>query len=109
MNAVIVARTLALIPDRVSRVQSGSTFDPAAAACCAHPERITHLAQFLNWLGPLNPVTKDDLRIFGLITPFGKPAIALAEDEADDDLPLGDEPPLVVEPIAEPQSEATVT
>ena len=76
MNAAIVARTLSLIPDRVARVQSGSTFD-ATAPCCAHPDRIAHLVQFLNWLGPLNPVTKDDLPILGLLTPFGKPAIAL--------------------------------
>ena len=66
MNAALIARTLSLIPDRVPRAQSGSTFDPSAPACCAYPDRITHLAQFLNWLGPLNPVTKDDLRIFGL-------------------------------------------
>jgi len=109
MNAALVARTLSLIPDRVPRAQTGSAFDPAAQAGCAHPERITHLAQFMNWLGPLYPVTKEDLRIFGLVTPYGKPAMALPDDEADEDLSLGEEPPLVVEPIAEPQSEATLT
>jgi hypothetical protein len=113
MNAATVARTLSLIPDRVPRAQSGSRFDPAEPACCAHPDRVTHLAQFLNWLGPLNPVTKDDLRIFGLITPFGKPAIVVAE-EADEELEaLADqeEETLVVEPqpVIEPESEATLT
>src|SRR4051812_640386 len=87
MNAAIVSRTLSMIPDRVARAQSGSLFDPQAADACAHPERITHLAQFLNWLGPLREVTKDDLRIFGLLTPYGKPAIAIDAD-ADDEVEL---------------------
>src|SRR3954471_16471545 len=91
MNAAMISRTLSLIPDRVARVQSGARFDPQAQAGCAHPERITHLAQFLDWLGPLREVTKDDLRIFGLITPYGKPAIAIdadPDDEADVELEL---------------------
>jgi len=86
MNAAVVSRTLDLIPDRVPRLQSGSTFDPAAPGACAHPERIAHLAQFLGWLGPLHPITKDDLRVFGLMTPYGKPAIAPGADEAADEV-----------------------
>jgi hypothetical protein len=100
MNAAMISRTLSLIPDRVARVQSGARFDPQAQAGCAHPERITHLAQFLDWLGPLREVTKDDLRIFGLITPYGRPAIeaeAEAELEADIDAELE-----VDEPLAAP-------
>lgn len=113
MNAAIVAQTLSLIPDRVPRMQSGSAFDPNAPACCAHPDRITHLAQFLNWLGPLHPITKDDLRILGLMTPYGKPAIAAAEEadeeleaviEEDDTLVVVESQPVMVEP----QSEATL-
>jgi len=113
MNAAIVARTLSLIPDRVARVQSGSTFDPAAPACCAHPDRITHLAQFLNWLGPLHPVTKDDLRILGLMTPYGKPALAHAEEaaeETDEELEVFVEEELeAAQPVTQLQSEATLT
>lgn len=113
MNAAIVARTLSLIPDRVPRMQSGSMFDPAAPACCAHPDRITHLAQFLNWLGPLHPITKDDLRILGLMTPYGKPAIAIAE-EADEELEavIDEDDTIVVDSqpvVVAPQSEATLT
>ena len=104
MNAAIVSRTLSMIPDRVARAQSGSLFDPQASAACAHPERITHLAQFLNWLGPLREVTKDDLRVFGLLTPYGKPALAIdAEDDGDVELELeaAEEPQasLEVEPV----------
>jgi len=114
MNAALVSRTLALIPDRVPRMQSGSAFDPAASGTCTHPERIAHLAQFLSWLGPLNPITKDDLRVFGLMTPYGKPAIALDADEAADELegeaaefdPAVDLEPLPQEPVAQHQADA---
>ena len=80
MNAALVSRTLALIPDRVPRAQTGTIFNPAAPGVCAHPERVAHLARFLEWLGPLREVTKDDLLAFGLLTPYAKPAI---EEEAD--------------------------
>ncbi|HTM59675.1 MAG TPA: hypothetical protein VL199_04885 [Burkholderiales bacterium] len=108
MNAAIVARTLSLIPDRVMRMQTGSLFDPAAP--CAHPERVAHLLQFLTWLGPLQPLSKDDLRILGLLTPYAKPAIALADedDDADEDTNIAPEEiaPVVVQPPAAP-TEAT--
>jgi len=105
MNAALVSRTLSLIPDRVPRTQSGSAFDPSASAACAHPERIAHLAQFLSWLGPLHPITKDDLRVFGLLTPYGKPAVPLAEeaDAAEDETLIASEP----QPVY-PQVEATL-
>jgi hypothetical protein len=106
MNAAIVSRTLSLIPDRVARVQSGSLFDPNAQGACAHPERITHLAQFLSWLGPLREVTKEDLRILGLMTPYGKPAIENALDE-EADAELDAEPalePELIEPSLPPVS-----
>jgi hypothetical protein len=89
MNAA-VSRTLSLIPDRVPRVQSGSIFDPRASAC-PHPERIAHLAQFLSWLGPLNPITRDDLRILGFGTVFAKPALGGEEGEGERDLGAADD------------------
>ena len=112
MNAAIVARTLSLIPDRMPRMQSGSTFDPSAAASCAYPERIAHLAQFLGWLGPLHPITKDDLRVLGLLTPYGKPAV-LPTEEADEEIELdaGEEETVIAsEPqaLAREQAEATL-
>jgi hypothetical protein len=70
-----IARTLSFVPERVARVQSGSLFDPTSPGVCSHPERVAHLARFLEWLGPLREVTKDDLRLFGLMTPYGKPAL----------------------------------
>ena len=91
MNVGNVSRTLSFVPERVARVQSGSLFDPASPGVCAHPERVAHLARFLEWLAPLREVTKDDLRTFGLMTPYGKPSLdggaldgAPAEDDGGD-------------------------
>jgi hypothetical protein len=106
MNAAVVSRTLALIPDRVPRLQSGSAFDPAAPGACAHPERIAHLAQFLGWLRPLHPITKDDLRVFGLMTSYGKPTIALGADNAADELDGDADAELHLDPAPQAQEDA---
>jgi hypothetical protein len=109
MNAAIVARTLSLIPERVSRLQTGSIFDPAAP--CAHPERVAHLLQFLSWLGPLQPLTKDDLRVLGLLTPYAKPAIALADEDAEVEEEAAGASEEIAPVVAQPpaaQSEATL-
>lgn len=106
MNAAIVSRTLSLIPERVIRAQSGSLFDPKAPGACPHPERITHLSQFLDWLGPLKEVTKDDLRVFGLLNAYAKPA---AESQVDEDLDADLELDAELEPVAAPVAlEATL-
>jgi hypothetical protein len=57
------------------RMQTGTLFNPAAPGVCAHPERVAHLARFLEWLGPLREVTREDQREFGLLTPYGKPTL----------------------------------
>ena len=102
MNVGNVVRTLSFVPERVTRVQSGSLFDPASPGVCAHPERVAHLARFLEWLGPLREVTKDDLRTFGLMTPYGKQSLdgaALDGVSAEDD---GADPEATV-PQGQPQ------
>jgi hypothetical protein len=94
MNVGNVVRTLSFVPERVTRVQSGSLFDPASPGVCAHPERVAHLARFLEWLGPLREVTKEDLHTFGLMTPYGKPALDGAHLDgipADDGGPADDD------------------
>ena len=104
MTAASVSRILSLIPDRLPRMQTGCAFDPHASATCAHPERIAHLAQFLNWLGPLHPVSKDDLRIFGLLTPYGARPTLLAPEDSDDeeDVEPALESPVTIEEAAQP-------
>jgi hypothetical protein len=85
MNAALVSRTLSLVPDRMPRMQTGTLFNPAAPGVCAHPERVAHLARFLEWLGPLREVTMEDQREFGLLTPYGKPTLdAPTMDEESD-------------------------
>jgi len=94
MNAALVSRTLAFVPERVARVQSGSLFNPAAPGMCAHPDRVAHLARFLEWLGPLREVTSDDQRAFGLMTPYGKPALEGSLDDEAEPEPQQQEQPL---------------
>ena len=66
MDAARVYRVLDLIPDRVSRTQLGAAFADVRATTCLHPERLALLAEFLHWLSPLYPTTKDDQMRFGL-------------------------------------------
>ena len=66
MDAARVYRVLDLIPDRVSRTQLGAAFADVRATTCLHPERLALLAEFLNWLAPLYPTTKDDQMRLGL-------------------------------------------
>ena len=110
MNAATVSRTLALIPDRLPRMLSGSLFSDSEAAACKHPERIAHVMKFLSWLGPLNPLTKDDLRVLGLLNQYGKPLGhgQTAEDAADDEETLESEDDLEAESLDEAFAETTL-
>jgi hypothetical protein len=111
MSPAIVSRTLSLIPDRVARVPSGSAFDDVDAARCKHPERIAYLVQFLRWLGPLTPLTKDDLRVLGLLSAYGKPisSTQIPEEVSDDEETLESEDELEpLEPLGPPFGETTL-
>ncbi len=72
MNATMSNRMVSLIPERVARLPSGAVFTFAEASACRYPERVAHLVQFLNWMSPLNPITKDDQRILGLRNAAGR-------------------------------------
>jgi hypothetical protein len=109
MNAAAVSRTLSLIPERLPRVQSGTAFNPAAIGACAHPDRVAHLAHFLEWLGPLREVTKEDLRVFGLMTPYGKPAIESAAEEDIGAERIEPEHPTEPEAEGEPEREGELS
>jgi hypothetical protein len=83
MNAAMISRIVSLIPERIARVQSGATF-PAAGSASRYPERVSHLAQFLNWLSPLNAISKEDQHTLGLLHANGRPVHANEmEDEED--------------------------
>src|SRR2546428_6060515 len=82
MNASTVHRIISLIPQRVARAQSGALFTMIGA--CRHPERIAYLSRTLRWLSPLNPVSRDDQQLLGLLLANGRPVHAGdVEDEAD--------------------------
>jgi len=81
VNAKALASTLSLIPERVARVQTGMAF--SAEAMHAFPERMTILTGFLNWLGPLTPLGRDQQHALGLMTAYGKPAVPGIENDAE--------------------------
>ena len=66
MDAATVYRVLDLIPDRASRTQLGAAFADVRATTCLHPERLALLAEFLHWLSPIYPTTRDDQTRLGL-------------------------------------------
>jgi hypothetical protein len=76
MNATMVSRLISLIPDRSPRAQSGSVFSSSEAATCRYPERIAYLTRFLHWLGPLDPMTREDQQILGVRSSGGRPMAA---------------------------------
>ena len=80
MDAAKVFRILDLIPDRTVRGQSGVAFVDVRATSCVHPERLALLSEFLHWLSPIYPTTKDDQMRFGLFA--NKQVHAEEEEEA---------------------------
>ena len=80
MNATMVTRLLSLIPERVARAPSGTTF-AAAASGSRYPERVVHLTKFLQWLSPLNALTREDQQGLGLLSASGRPMHAGDEDD----------------------------
>ena len=87
MNASTVHRIISLIPERVAREQSGALFTMIGA--CRHPERMAYLSRYLQWLSPLNPVSRDDQQLLGQLLANGRRVHAGdVEDEADPDLDI---------------------
>jgi hypothetical protein len=81
MNASDLARILSLIPERVPRLLSGTPFSAANPGACRYPERLAHLARFLQWLSALDPISKEDQTVLGLFNASGRPAHAGDEDD----------------------------
>lgn len=81
MNGATVFRLISLIPDRMPRSQSGSAFDGASSG------RAELLSRFLGWLGPLNPISKEEQQLLGVRAGGGKALIEgeeAAEETADE-------------------------
>ncbi|HZO01243.1 MAG TPA: hypothetical protein VFB93_08600 [Burkholderiales bacterium] len=78
MEGATLFRMISLIPDRAARSQSGSLFDPR------NFERAGLLAPFLGWLGPLNPISKEEQQLLGLRAGGGKSPLESEGEEAGD-------------------------
>ena len=85
MNPAAVSRLISLIPDRSPRMQSGTVFVASEAAACRYPERMSYLTRFLHWLGPLDPMTREDQQILGVRSSGGRPMLAGEEGELGDE------------------------
>jgi hypothetical protein len=68
-----VSRIVSLVPERISRLPSGSAFIVNGAGGSSDPARLAHVARFLQWLSPLNPLDKEDQRALGLLSSNGRP------------------------------------
>ena len=104
MDASLVQRLVSLVPERAPRVQSGTLFSATQAAACRQPERMSYLTKFLHWLGPLDPMTREDQQILGVRSSGGRPMLAgeALGEEAAEDIDLDDElddSPLLDEPL----------
>ena len=84
MDGATVLRMISLIPDRSARSQSGSPFDQRSF------ERAGLLAPFLGWLGPLNPISKEEQQLLGLRAGGGKSPLEGESEEAGDAADLND-------------------
>lgn len=80
MNPALLARILALVPERTARVQTGTRF-AAGTTASPHPERIAHLARQLTWMTPLFAQDKDSQQRLGLLNAAGRPITAPEESD----------------------------
>ncbi|MEA3195585.1 MAG: hypothetical protein QOD26_3918 [Betaproteobacteria bacterium] len=85
MDAAMVTRVMDLIPDRVTKVQSGTAFAGVSATSCVHPERVALLVEFLHWLSPIYPTTKDDQMRLGLFATAQRQMMQADPDEEGPD------------------------
>lgn len=60
MDGTAVFRLISLIPDRPIRFQTGQHFQPDGSP------RMALIGRFLNWLGPLDALTREEQQQLGL-------------------------------------------
>lgn len=81
MDAATVFRVISLIPDRMPRAQSGAVFSAGGQS-----DRVVLLCKFLHWLGPLDPVSKEDQQLLGVRSGGGRPLVAGEEAGEEEEL-----------------------
>ena len=90
MDATMIARVMAAVPERAPWEHRGATF----IAHDGQSAELKTLAPFLNWLSPLAALSRDDQRALGLLAAAPRPA---AEEE--DDSAAGEEVVEVLEVV----------
>ena len=71
MNPAVVRRIVSVVPERSVRLHTGTRFTPPGAHSGADT-RLVHLGQLLDWLTPLNGISKDDQRELGVLNSQGR-------------------------------------
>lgn len=84
MDGLVVFRLISLIPDRMPRGQTGSLFTGG------HSQQLEPLSRFLGWLGPLNPITKEDQQLLGVRAVAAK-SLLEGEDAAGEAMELAED------------------
>ena len=78
MDGTAVFRLISLIPDRPIRFQTGQHFQPDGSP------RMALIGRFLNWLGPLDALTREEQQQLGLRSGGRSLMDGEAEGEIDD-------------------------
>jgi hypothetical protein len=78
----ILSRVLPLIPEREPRFQTGTRF-ALPEMDVRHGAQVAQLARFLQWLTPLNPMSKEEQQGLGLGAPRARLLEHGEEDEPD--------------------------
>ncbi|HEX5476559.1 MAG TPA: hypothetical protein VFX09_01770 [Burkholderiales bacterium] len=81
MDSAKIASIVSAIPERAPRVLTGTAFRPREPGASPQDSRIAYLCGFLQWLTPLNAITKDDQRVLGLLAAAEKAAQHYDEDD----------------------------
>jgi len=78
MEGTAVFRLISLIPDRTLRAQTGTHFQPDGSP------RMALIRRFLNWMGPLDSLTREEQQMLGLRSGGRSLEEGEAEGDAED-------------------------
>ena len=82
MNEAMVSRIVSMVPERITRLPSGTAFTVNGAG--GDPARLAYVARYLQWLSPLNPIEKEDQRALGLLSAASGRTLGLGEEPGEE-------------------------
>ncbi|HUG76139.1 MAG TPA: hypothetical protein VML57_01495 [Burkholderiales bacterium] len=86
MDASMISRLIAVVPERSARAHTGTPFAQAHA-------QLAQLVRHLGWLSPLNPLSREDQGALGQLSAHARLALREEENEeleADESSLVGD-------------------